>query len=69
MAVKQLLELPAGPIDGEDPDEAELSTRLLYKCPVCMRKFRGSNYLKLHMRNHTGWFIGNYSQFIKHLRC
>ena len=51
--MKQLLELPADPIDG-DADQAELSTRLLYKCPVCMRKFRGSNYLKLHMRNHTG---------------
>ena len=62
VAVKQLLELPAAPTDGDDPDEAELSARLLYKCPVCMRKFRGSNYLKLHMRNHTGWFIEHFLQ-------
>ena len=54
IAVKQLLELPTAPIEGEDSDKPELSARLLYKCLICMRKFRGSNYLKLHMRNHTG---------------
>ena len=53
VAVKQLLELPSDPVDG-DQEPVEFSTRLMYKCPVCMRKFRGSNYLKLHMRNHTG---------------
>ena len=56
VAVKQLLDLPSDPVDG-DSEPAEFSTRLMYKCPVCMRKFRGSNYLKLHMRNHTGKFI------------
>ncbi|XP_064644933.1 transcription factor E4F1-like [Lineus longissimus] len=24
------------------------------KCPYCMRTFRGSSYLRLHMRSHTG---------------
>ena len=52
--MKQLLELPTAPTEGEDSDKPELSARLLYKCLICMRKFRGSNYLKLHMRNHTG---------------
>ena len=56
VAVKQLLDLPSDPVDG-DQEPAEFSTRLMYKCPVCMRKFRGSNYLKLHMRNHTGTLI------------
>jgi hypothetical protein len=51
-AVKQLLELPAENVD--DSLSEQLSTRAVSRCPVCNRAFRGTSYLKQHMKSHTG---------------
>ncbi|XP_045213317.2 transcription factor E4F1-like isoform X2 [Mercenaria mercenaria] len=50
-ALKQLMELPQ---DYADTEADRNISGTVYKCPVCNKHFRGSNYLKLHMRNHTG---------------
>ncbi|XP_060577562.1 transcription factor E4F1-like isoform X2 [Ruditapes philippinarum] len=50
-ALKQLMELPQDDVESETHRELSGNS---YKCPVCNKQFRGSNYLKLHMRNHTG---------------
>ncbi|XP_076074095.1 uncharacterized protein LOC143045462 [Mytilus galloprovincialis] len=44
-ALKQLLELP---------DDDEENDKLTQKCPVCLKPFRGTSYLKLHMKSHIG---------------
>lgn len=63
IAVNQLLMLrdknDDGLLEGEmPPDEGGASDvqsgRPVYKCHVCPRTFRGSAYLKFHLRNHTG---------------
>lgn len=63
IAVNQLLLLKDKSDDGllkeEIPVEAggDLEVqggRPIYKCHVCPRSFRGSAYLKFHLRNHTG---------------
>ncbi|XP_013391583.1 transcription factor E4F1 [Lingula anatina] len=51
MAAKQLLTLGEKSA-VEDPSAAGYKT--FSKCPVCGRTFKGSSYLKLHMRSHTG---------------
>ncbi|XP_076458436.1 uncharacterized protein LOC143292132 [Babylonia areolata] len=55
-AVKQLLELPAsGTAAAEDREVREtLSARAISRCPICNRVFRGSSYLKQHMKSHAG---------------
>jgi uncharacterized Zn-finger protein len=45
------MELPQDDVESETHRELSGNS---YKCPVCNKQFRGSNYLKLHMRNHTG---------------
>lgn len=45
------------PPESGDIDSNSEITGTLYKCPVCNKQFRRCNYLKFHMRNHTGmWF-------------
>ncbi|XP_052771389.1 transcription factor E4F1-like isoform X2 [Mya arenaria] len=50
-AVRQLLEMPTSSDDGGG---AERDGRAIYACPVCNKHFSNGNYLKLHMRSHTG---------------
>ena len=54
IAVKQLYSLkrpqsPSNPSSGPEP-----STAGTVKCMVCDKTFRGSAYLRQHMRMHTG---------------
>ncbi|KAL5019238.1 hypothetical protein ScPMuIL_004960 [Solemya velum] len=51
IAVKQLLDLPLHPQEFEPEIQGP---KVFYKCPVCLRSFSGSSYLRVHMRSHTG---------------
>uniref|UniRef100_A0A0L8HY35 Transcription factor E4F1 n=2 Tax=Octopus bimaculoides TaxID=37653 RepID=A0A0L8HY35_OCTBM len=62
IAVNQLLKLKKE-LEPNSPDEEEAKVftpaeiqggRPVYKCHVCMRSFRGSAYLRFHLRSHTG---------------
>ncbi|KAK6169185.1 hypothetical protein SNE40_020284 [Patella caerulea] len=52
IAVRQLLEIP-GALDPDDTSNFG-AARNAYKCPACDRTFRGSSYLKQHMKSHAG---------------
>ena len=51
-AVKQLLEIPSS-----DTDQAAHEDAVVLSCPVCKKSFRNNNYLRLHMKIHTGQFM------------
>ncbi|KAK3583635.1 hypothetical protein CHS0354_039462 [Potamilus streckersoni] len=53
IAIKQLIEIPTDET-AEGEEETHSTQGSSAKCPVCMKRFRGSNYLRLHMRTHTG---------------
>ncbi|KAL4239609.1 Transcription factor [Mactra antiquata] len=52
VALKQLMDIPAETSNIETNND--IASGSLYKCPVCNKQFRRSNYLRFHMRNHTG---------------
>ncbi|KAK7507932.1 hypothetical protein BaRGS_00000897 [Batillaria attramentaria] len=52
IAVKQLLGLPQYP--NADILTDTVSARAVSRCPICSRAFRGTSYLRQHMKSHTG---------------
>lgn len=53
IAVNQLLELPSS-LEMEEPEPSIHRARNIYKCPVCAKTVKSQNYLRLHMKSHTG---------------
>ncbi|XP_046379535.2 transcription factor E4F1-like [Haliotis rufescens] len=55
IALRQLLELPTPCTAVPEGDSHAMGyAKSLHKCPACSRTFRGSSYLKQHMKSHTG---------------
>ena len=54
LALQQLIAL-RGPDENVSATQPGIhGYKALHKCPVCTRSFRGSTYLRLHLRTHTG---------------
>lgn len=53
IAVNQLMELPSS-LEMEEPEPSIHRARNIYKCPVCAKTVKSQNYLRLHMKSHTG---------------